>query len=286
MNTTGMNTTGMNATGMSISGIWAVVPVKCFARAKSRLAGAFPADLRQALVRAMLEDVLAALAVADGLAGCAVATAEPEAGAIAARYGARVLADADHGLNAALGAAARTLAAEGASGILVLPADIPAVTAAEIGELLSHHAVAHREAGRAVSLVAAHDRQGTNALLASPPDALGFAFGPDSFAAHGAAAARLGIVPTVCSLASMAVDLDTPADIARLARRPMGPRTWRLLDAEGLLRPPRPTRVQAREAQARDAQARDAQARDAQARDAQARNIIDTGAGAATIHRR
>ena len=226
---------------MSAPGIWAVVPVKAFARAKSRLAGAFPADLRQALVRAMLEDVLAALAGVDGLAERAIVTDEPEARAIASQYGARVLADADHGLNETLAAAARTLKAEGARGMLVLPGDIPAVTTAEIAELLAGHGE-----GRAVSLVAAYDGQGTNALLASPPDLLDFAFGPGSFAAHGAAAARLGIAPRICALPGIAVDLDTPADIARLARRPMGPRTFQLLDAEGLLRPSRPVGAPAR----------------------------------------
>lgn len=218
---------------MSASGIWAVVPVKAFARAKSRLSAAFPADLRQALVRAMLEDVLAALAEVDGLSGRVVATDEPDAHAIAARHGARVLTAADHGLNETLAAAARTLAAEGARGMLVLPGDIPAVTAAEIDALLASHGE-----GRAVSLVGAHDGEGTNALLASPPDAIGFAFGPGSLKAHEAAAARLGVVARVRSFPGIAVDLDTPADIARLARRPMGPRTWRLLDGEGLLRPP------------------------------------------------
>lgn len=219
---------------MSASGIWAVVPVKAFARAKSRLATAFPADLRQALARAMLEDVLAALAAVDGLAGRAVATDEPEAHAIAARQGARVLRVADHGLNETLAAAARMILAEDARGMLVLPGDIPSVTTAEINALLASHGE-----GRAVSLVAAHDGEGTNALLASPPDAIGFAFGPGSFKAHSDAAARLGIVANVRSVPGMAVDLDTPADIARLARRPLGPRTWRLLDGEGLLRPSR-----------------------------------------------
>jgi 2-phospho-L-lactate guanylyltransferase len=221
---------------MSVAGIWAVVPVKAFARAKSRLAAAFPADLRQVLVRAMLEDVLAALAGVEGLAGCAVATVEPEARVIAARHGARVLADADHGLNETLTAAARMLKAEGVRGMLVLPGDIPAVTSSEIGALLASH-----EGSPAVSLVAAYDGQGTNALLASPPDVLDFAFGPGSFMAHRAAAERLGIAPNIRTFPGMAVDLDTPADIARLARRPIGVRTWRLLEAEGLLRPPRRT---------------------------------------------
>ncbi len=88
--------------GMSVAGIWAVVPVKAFVRAKSRLAAArSPPISSQTLVRAMLEDVLAALlaappeskGLAAGMRGWQLKV-EPEALAvIAARHGARVLAD-------------------------------------------------------------------------------------------------------------------------------------------------------------------------------------------------
>src|SRR5439155_1003435 len=50
----------MPAAEMNMAGgIWAVVPVKDTALAKQRLAAAVPAQLRQALMLAMLEDVLA-----------------------------------------------------------------------------------------------------------------------------------------------------------------------------------------------------------------------------------
>src|SRR5207245_5682505 len=65
---------------MSIAaGIWAVVPVKDTALAKQRLAAAVPAPLRQALMLAMLEDVLAALAETSGLAGRLLVTTDPAA---------------------------------------------------------------------------------------------------------------------------------------------------------------------------------------------------------------
>ncbi|MFD2031990.1 hypothetical protein ACFSKM_19890 [Ancylobacter dichloromethanicus] len=80
------------------------------------------------------------------------------------------------GLNAAVSAAAAVLGAEGRGGMLVLPGDIPAVTSAEVDALIAGHG-----AGRAVSLVAAHDGQGTNAVLVSPPGMMTFAFGPMSF---------------------------------------------------------------------------------------------------------
>ena len=52
--------------------VWALVPVKDPARAKTRLAPVLSADQRAALQRAMLADVLAALGRARTLAGIAV----------------------------------------------------------------------------------------------------------------------------------------------------------------------------------------------------------------------
>jgi hypothetical protein len=59
--------------------LWAVVPVKERDRAKERLAPLLPPEMRQALALAMLEDVLAALTSAAGLAGLLVVTVDPAA---------------------------------------------------------------------------------------------------------------------------------------------------------------------------------------------------------------
>src|SRR5690242_21795276 len=73
--------------------IWAVVPVKDTAAAKTRLAAAVPAGLRQGLALAMLEDVLAALAEARSLAGILLVTIDPAARDLASRYGAHCIED-------------------------------------------------------------------------------------------------------------------------------------------------------------------------------------------------
>ena len=88
--------------------LWAVVPVKERDRAKERLAPLLPPEMRQALALAMLDDVLAALAAASGLAGVIVVTVDREARRLALGYGARILEDgARDGHTGAVAAAAR-----------------------------------------------------------------------------------------------------------------------------------------------------------------------------------
>lgn len=214
-----------------MSDIWAVVPVKDFELAKQRLAVAYTPSLRRALARAMLEDVLTALCAVRQLAGVVVVTADPEAAMLARARGARILFETQlRGLNAAVELAARNLAIERRAGILVLPGDIPAVTPTEIGDLLSTH-----DKAPAISLVAAHDGQGTNALLATPPCGLSFHYGPGSFAQHCRAAKKLGIEPIVRLAPGIAFDVDAPGDIARLSQLRHHSSTRRLLEDEGLL---------------------------------------------------
>src|SRR5712671_5297850 len=138
------------------AGIWAVVPVKDTALAKQRLAPAVPPALRQALMLAMLEDVLAALAEAPGLAGRLLVTTDPMAQRLATRHRADWLTEgAADGHTGAVAAAARHLAANGAVGMLTVPGDIPLVTAEEITRLID----AHRPA-RAFTIAPSHDEQG------------------------------------------------------------------------------------------------------------------------------
>jgi 2-phospho-L-lactate/phosphoenolpyruvate guanylyltransferase len=204
---------------MSDGGIWAVVPVKDTAAAKQRLAAAVPPKLRPGLALAMLEDVLAALAAASGLAGKLVVTTDRAAIELAIRYGAAATQEAaGDGHTGAVMAAARRLAAEARGGMLTVPGDIPLVTAGEIEALLA----AHRPAP-GFTIAPSHDEQGSNAILMSPPDAVPLRFGDDSFFPHLRAAEACGIAPTVLHLPGIALDIDNPADLAHFAR--LGSRT-------------------------------------------------------------
>lgn len=205
--------------------LWAVVPVKELNRAKERLASRLPPALRRELMLAMLEDVLAALAATPGLAGLAVVTVDRAAGGLAAEYGARVIeAGARDGHTGAVASAAKLLAEEGRSGMLTVPGDIPLVTPGEIASLVA----AHRPTP-AFTIAPSRDERGSNAVICSPPDAVPLRFGDDSFFPHLRAAETSGIRPTVLRLPGIALDIDTPEDLAAFSLVPSPTRARALL---------------------------------------------------------
>jgi 2-phospho-L-lactate/phosphoenolpyruvate guanylyltransferase len=193
-----------------MSGIWAVVPLKNTTDAKQRLAGALGAELRQQLALAMAHDVISALAASSGLAGLAVVTLDPAAGALARRFGARVLTEgAGDGQTGAVNAAARTLSLEGSAAMLTIPGDVPLITPQEVEQFIAAH-----DRRPDFVIAPAHDGRGSNAVLCAPPDAVRLQFGDDSFLPHLAAARALGIEPKIVHLAGIGLDIDHPRDLA------------------------------------------------------------------------
>jgi 2-phospho-L-lactate guanylyltransferase len=213
--------------------IWAVVPVKETIAAKARLADAVPRHLRAGLALAMLEDVLASLVQARGLAGIAVVTIDPAARDLARRFACRILTDdARDGHTASVAAAARTLADEGRTGMLQLPADIPLVRADEISLLL-----ALRRPAPSFTVTPSHDDFGSNAVLVCPPTAVPLSFGDDSFYPHLRAAQARGIKPLIVRQHGISLDIDRPQDIAAFARLGSRTHTQAFLERQGLVRP-------------------------------------------------
>jgi 2-phospho-L-lactate guanylyltransferase len=208
--------------------LWAVVPVKERASAKERLSPMLRPETRQALALAMLEDVLAALTATPGIAGLLIVTVDPEAGRLAANYGARLIeVGARNGHTGAVTAAARLLAAEQRSGMLALPGDIPLVTPAEIARLLAAHLPAP-----SFTIVPSHDERGSNAIACSPPDAVPLRFGENSFYPHLQEAEACGIRPNVLHLPGIALDIDNPEDLVSFMRIDSSTRARAVLAAD------------------------------------------------------
>lgn len=213
--------------------------MKRFAEAKQRLASGIDDGRREALVAAMLEDVLEAIGSARSIERAIVVSDEPRAAAIAAAHGAEVVPDP--GANTDPGESERSAAPPGSSDtgrsgeesgghsnaasagiaraeehsaecVVLLPGDCPLLEPRELDRLLTGVPASY------VAIVPDRHGTGTNALVLAPPRAIRPAFGEGSCARHVAAAREAGVPFAVEELPSLALDLDTPADVVALTR--------------------------------------------------------------------
>lgn len=213
------------------------MPIRGLETAKTRLGGDLDPEERRSLVTEMLHRTLVATRDAASLAGTVVVTMDPAAAAIANQHRAiGLLERVPGGLNAAIEAARSVAIARGASAVLVLPADLPAVSAAALDELIetardaaaeghpattrsgtsadgNRAAVGNGAVAEGLALVVP-DRhgEGTNALLVSPPAAVAPLFGDRSRAAHRAAALAAHLRHLEVD-GPLSLDVDTAADL-------------------------------------------------------------------------
>ena len=95
--------------------------------------------------------------------------------------------------------------------MLLVPGDCPLLDPAELNELLGAPAPP-----RSVTIVPDRHGSGTNALLIWPPGAFGPAFGPGSRARHEQKARAAGLDVRTVTVPSLALDVDTPEDLAEI----------------------------------------------------------------------
>jgi 2-phospho-L-lactate guanylyltransferase len=206
----------------------AVVPVKALATGKSRLAAALGREGAEALVLAMLDDVVAALRAVPRVGTVAVVTPDPAVARAAERASALALLGSDPGLNESIDRAARELDGACEGGLLVVLGDVAGVRAEDIEQVLDALA---KLGAPGVVLVPARDG-GSAALARNPHDAIAARFGPDSARAHREAARRAGVPFEELRLAACEIDLDCESDLrAFLAGPGAGPHTRAALRA-------------------------------------------------------
>jgi 2-phospho-L-lactate guanylyltransferase len=189
------------------------VPIKSLANAKQRLSQALAGGTRRSLVTAMFSDVLGALRRTEGLDAIAVVTDDVVADSLARADGVVVLADGhEEGQSLATQVGIDYAREHGFDRVVLVPGDTPLLDPTELEELLMR--CARDEIG--VAIVPDRHGSGTNALVISPPGAFAPSFGPDSLERHLAGARDAALVHRVENVPSLALDVDTPADLAAL----------------------------------------------------------------------
>lgn len=188
--------------------IWAIAPVKPFREAKSRLAAILSADERAQLSRDFLLHTLDVLSQVRAVTRSLVVSRDTAALQLARKHGAFTVTESGSPeLNAALTRATDVSVSFGADAVLVLPSDLPLVTADDVLALI-------QSAPPGPGMVIAPDRHadGTNALFVRPSRAIPYQYGAHSFARHVKLAQDNHLAVEICRLISFGLDVDLPED--------------------------------------------------------------------------
>lgn len=189
-----------------------LIPVKNLSSAKQRLATVLDQPSRTQLAHAMLADVAEAVAV-SACDDIALVTSDEFAIELGRQHGFDVIRDDSNVSETdAIEMATRLCESRGIYDTLVLPGDIPLIEPAEI------RAIYESAPESGTLLVPSHDKRGTNAALRRPSSLFPLRFGNDSFMPHLSAAIASDKSCVILSLPGIALDIDTPEDLRKLAQ--------------------------------------------------------------------
>jgi 2-phospho-L-lactate guanylyltransferase len=201
-----------------------LIPVKNLVNAKQRLAPVIEQSFRTELAHAMLLDVFEAIGNWSDHPDVGIVSSDPYALELAQRFDFRVIPDhANISESDAIEMATRFCESRGIDSTLVIPGDIPLIQCSELKTILE------AAPDRGSVLVPAADGRGTNAAFRRPAGLFPLRFGNDSFKPHFAAAKATNQPCVVLSLPGIALDVDNPSDLSRLAAAPGETRSQRLI---------------------------------------------------------
>lgn len=207
----------------ALAPLWALLPIKDFARAKSRLAPILSNAERAALARKCCAHVLSVLSRCEHIAGVLILSDSEEVLRFSQQYGiaaerelSPLLPERRPGerLGAIVDDGLCRLERRGAKAALVLMSDLPLIDGEDLGRVVSLL--------RENDCVIAPDlrEQNTNALALRTSCLKATAFGTgNSFARHLELAAHAGLRVAVHRTFGIGFDVDIPSDYAELRNR-------------------------------------------------------------------
>ncbi len=176
-----------------------LVPVKAFINAKARLAAVLGDAERERLARWTSVRVLAAAGELPTFVACD----DEQVAAWASEHGASILWHPGVGLNAAVNNSVVDLREAGVTDVVVAHGDLPRA-----------HSLARLTEPGMLTLVPDRHDDGTNVIAVPTDMPFQFSYGPGSFQRHLRSAIAAGLSVHVRRDPLLAVDIDTPSDLA------------------------------------------------------------------------
>jgi 2-phospho-L-lactate guanylyltransferase len=188
---------------------FAIVPIKRFENAKTRLSSILDTDDRIRLSLLMLKDTLQILSAVHSLSQLITVSADKRVGEIAVKYGANfLLEEKERGVNSAVALADSYCMKKAADATMVIPHDLPLLDSTDISKACE---LAENES-RCIVICPSLRYDGTNMLLRKPPSIIATFYDADSYNMHVKAAIRLGIPVKRLFSKALMHDIDTPED--------------------------------------------------------------------------
>ena len=202
--------------------VFAIVPVKKFENAKTRLSSILSTEARTALSLIMLEETIRVLTAAGSqVERTIVVSSDQRARKVAESFNAVFLQEEnDNGVNSAVSLGNAYSADHAAEATLVVPQDLPLLSAPQVSALCD---LASNE-DKCVVICPSQRYDGTNLLLRKPPDVIDTFFDRDSYENHISASSKQGVPLKVFFSDSLMLDIDTPEDVRQLINNPSYPR--------------------------------------------------------------
>jgi 2-phospho-L-lactate/phosphoenolpyruvate guanylyltransferase len=194
---------------------FAILPVKRFENAKTRLSSILDMDDRILLSSLMLEDTVKILSSVRSLTQVVIVSADRRAEEMATKHGVTFLREEkEKGVNSAVAMADLYSIREAAEATVVIPQDLPLLDPIEVSKACQ---LAETES-RCIVICPSLRYDGTNMLLRKPPSVIATFYDNDSYNMHVKAALKLGIPVKALFSKSVMYDIDTPEDVQQLTK--------------------------------------------------------------------
>lgn len=185
--------------------IAAIIPVKTFSRAKSRLG--LSQEKTENLCKIMLDEVLSAISQSQ-ISKTIIISKDEAAFEIAKKYDAiQILEERENGVNAAVALAEKHLLQNGFDASVVFPQDIPLMRPQDIDELLKYQKTPQ------LIVVPSRKFDGTNALFRSPVNVMETHYDEDSYKIHLTTGKSRNIPTSFALISRIMWDVDDQSDL-------------------------------------------------------------------------
>jgi 2-phospho-L-lactate guanylyltransferase len=192
-----------------------IIPVKSLINSKQRLNSFLTPEEREKLVHALLQDVLTA-ATNSKLAHCTLLiTSDSKIVKITQQWHLPnleyLIEPKEKGINYAVQFALEWCLSKSVSSILIIPADIPLITAEDIDDLIK---LAQEKSS--IVIAPSQRKDGTNAFYQQPPNLFQVWYGPDSFRKNLNLILKKHLPYHILEHPAFALDIDLKEDLIHL----------------------------------------------------------------------